>query len=83
MASSSISILRIDALFVSIFHRSNGRQHVMHDAFELCAGQIVLPPSPPGQPRGQTENVCDKKGRATGIKSDYSVYIGRGKVKIK
>ena len=50
--------------------------------YTLWAGQIVLPPSPHGQPRGQTENVCDKKGRGTGKKSDYSVYIGRGKGKI-
>ena len=29
------------------------------------------------------KNVCDKKGRGTGKKSDKSVYIGRGKAKIK
>ena len=27
---------------------------------QLCAGQFFLPPSPPGQPRGQRKNVCDK-----------------------
>ena len=31
----------------------------------LCAGQIVLPPSPPGLLRGQMKNGCDKKGRGT------------------
>ena len=31
----------------------------------LCAGQIVLPPSPPGQPRGQRKYARDKKGRGT------------------
>ena len=29
-------------------------------------------PSPPRQPRGQRKNVCNKKGRGTGKKSDYT-----------
>ena len=37
IASSSIFILRIDALFVSIFHRSNGEKIIMHDTFELSS----------------------------------------------
>ena len=37
-----------------------------------CAGQIVLPPSPPGQPRGQGKNVFDQKGRGTRKKGDFS-----------
>ena len=39
-------------------------------------------PPPPGQPRGQRKNVCDKKGRGTGKKVDHSVHIGRGKKKV-
>ena len=38
-------------------------------------------PIPPGAARDQRKNVCDKKGRGTGKKSDWSVYIGWGKVK--
>ena len=49
----------------------------------LCAGQIVLPQFPPGQPRGQRKNVCDKKGRGTLKKGEISDYIGRDKEKIK
>ena len=45
----------------------------------LCAGQIVLPPSPPGQPRGQRKYLCDKKGRGTRKKGDFGDYIGLGK----
>ena len=37
VATTSISILRIDALFVSIFHRSNGEKVIMHDTFELSS----------------------------------------------
>ena len=50
----------------------------------LCAGQIVLPPSPlPGQPRGQKKNVCDKKGRGTGKKRVIRVFReGQGKNKV-
>ena len=48
----------------------------------LCAGQIVLPPSLPGQPRGQRKNVCDKKrGGGTRKKGEISDYVGRGKEK--
>ena len=39
-------------------------------------------PIPTGQPRGQRINVSDKKGRGTCKKSDWSVYIGRGKAKM-
>ena len=35
-------------------------------ASELCDGQIILTPPSIRQPRGQTKNVCDKKGRGTG-----------------
>ena len=48
---------------------------------DLCAGQIVLPPSPHGQPRGQKKNVCDKKGQGTRKKGEISDYLGRGKEK--
>ena len=59
------------------YHKARGIIYV------LCAGQIVLPPSPPGQARGRRKDLCDKKGRGTGKKSDYRIYIGRGKAKIK
>ena len=42
---------------------------------------VLTQPAPPPVPRGQRENLCDKKGRGTGKKSDYSVYIGQGKAK--
>ena len=45
----------------------------------LCAGQIVLPPSPPGSP-GVRENMrVIKKGGALEKKGDFGDYIGRGK----
>ena len=45
----------------------------------LCAGQIVLPPSPSGSP-GVRENMCViKKGGALEKKGDFGDYIGRGK----
>ena len=34
-------------------------------------------------PRSKRTNLCDKKGWDTGKKNDYSVYIGRGKAKVK
>ena len=37
-------------------------------------------PIPPrGQPRGQRQYACDKKGRGTRKKGDFGDYIGRGK----
>ena len=36
-------------------------------------------PIPPGQPRRQRKNVCNKKGRGTWKKGEISDYIGRGK----
>ena len=44
-----------------------------------CSAPIPLP----GAARGQSKNVCDKKGRGTREKADFSDYIGRGKEKIK
>ena len=47
----------------------------------LCVGQIVLPPSPLRQPRGQRKNVCDKYGRGTGKKEwlECLYRAGQGK----
>ena len=41
------------------------------------------PIPPPGKPRGQRKNACDRKGRGTRKKGEISDYIGRGKEKIK
>ena len=45
--------------------------------------KLFCPNPPPGQPRGKRKYACDKKGRGTRKKRDYSVYIGQGKVKKK
>ena len=44
--------------------------------------KFFCPHLPRGSSRGQRKNLSDKKERGTWKKSDYGVYIGRGKAKI-
>ena len=56
--------------------------HLM-DVSYLCAGQIVLPPSPPrGQQRGQRENECDKGGALKKEWLECLYRAGKGKNKV-
>ena len=43
----------------------------------------LFTPIPPEQPQGKTKNICVINKGGTLEKSDYSVYIGWGKGKIK
>ena len=50
----------------------------------LCAGQIVLPQSPPqGSPGVRGKMSVIKKGGALEKRGEISDYIGRGKEKLK